>query len=174
MMIKKQVTPFHATSVYDIDVNKLVELDVKYAFVDLDNTLAQFDLITPEKRTYELVKEFKDKGIEIIVLSNNTEKRVAPFVSKLGTSFLFSVRKPFKRKLKKYLINNCITLEESILIGDQLLTDVLLAKNIKMKVCLTEPISKKDQFTTKFNRLIDKPLRKRYRKNNLLGISLDK
>ena len=123
---------------------------------------------------YELVKEFKDKGIEIIVLSNNTEKRVAPFVSKLGTSFLFSVRKPFKRKLKKYLINNCITLEESILIGDQLLTDVLLAKNIKMKVCLTEPISKKDQFTTKFNRLIDRPLRKRYRKNNLLGISLDK
>ena len=70
-MIKKQVTPFHATSVYDIDVNKLVELDVKYAFVDLDNTLAQFDLITPEKRTYELVKEFKEftKSIKESILA---------------------------------------------------------------------------------------------------------
>lgn len=172
-MIKKIIADFHATSVYSLDIEELKLLNIKLAFIDLDNTLAQYDLLSPEKRTYELIKKYKDNGIEVVILSNNREKRVSHFVSKLKVKYISSCHKPFKSKIKKYIISNCIETSNAIIIGDQLLTDVMLAHALNMKCVLTEPISKIDQFTTRFNRLIDRPLRKKYLKENRLGININ-
>ena len=50
----------------------------------------------------------------------------------------------------------------------------MCAKNVGIKVILTEPITKKDQWTTKFNRLIDKPIRNYLRKHGYLeGVKIN-
>ena len=58
--------------------------------------------------------------------------------------------------------------EEVILVGDQLLTDVFCGHNAGIKVILTDPICDNDQWTTKFNRLIDRPIREDMRKKGIL------
>ena len=82
-MVKTLVTDYYADSIYKVDISKLVEANITLAFIDLDNTLAQYDLLTPEKRTFELIKDFQNHGIEVIIISNNKNKRVMNFVSKL-------------------------------------------------------------------------------------------
>ena len=55
-----------------------------------------------------------------------------------------------------------------MLVGDQMMTDVLAGKHAGIRVVLTEKIVKEDQFTTHFNRLIDRPIRRHHRKKGNL------
>ena len=87
---------------------------------------------------------------------------------------MYESGKPFKKKILKYISNNNLNKENVILVGDQLLTDVFCGNNAKIRVILTDPIVKKDQWTTRFNRLLDRPLRKRLRKKGVLeGVRID-
>ena len=108
------------------------------------------------------------EGIELVIVSNNKEKRKGIYCTLLGVKGIFSCRKPFKKRISLFIKKLNYRKEEVILVGDQLLTDVQCGKNAKIKVILTEPIVKKDQWTTKFNRLIDKPIRKHLKNKGYL------
>ena len=55
-----------------------------------------------------------------------------------------------------------------MLVGDQMMTDVLAGKGAHIKVVLTEKIVKEDQWTTHINRVFERPIRKYHRKRNNL------
>ncbi len=74
------------------------------------------------------------------------------------------MRKPHKGKLLKKLSQLNINPNDCILCGDQLLTDVKCGNRAKIKTLLLEKLVKEDEFFTRFNRIVDKPLRARLRK----------
>lgn len=161
---------YHAPSIFDIDIKFFATLNIKAVLCDLDNTLDQYNVLRPTSRVIKLKEELESKNIQLIIVSNNREKRVKQYAEILNCKFLSSAHKPYKKRLLAFLKANNLEKEDVILVGDQLLTDMKLAKNAQVKSILTEPISKKDQFVTHFNRLIDKPLRKSYKKNGQLGL----
>ena len=57
---------------------------------------------------------------------------------------------------------------EVMLVGDQLITDVLAARGAHIRVLLTEKVVKEDQWTTHINRLLDRPIRKHLNKKGKL------
>ena len=75
-MSKIYVPYVHATSVYDIDVNFFKKENIKTILVDLDNTLDSYKTKTPSPRAFELKEKLEKEGIEMIIVSNNTGKRV--------------------------------------------------------------------------------------------------
>jgi len=173
-MVKKLVTNFHASSIYAIDPQTVKNLGYETVFADVDNTLAKYNLLQPEKRTFELVDAYHSLGLEVILISNNTYKRVRPYAEKLHTKYIFSAHKPLSRKFKQYILAHSIDPKTTVLIGDQLLTDRYMATGAKVDFILTEPLVKVDQWTTKFNRLIDRPLRRKYLKQGRLGPDISK
>ena len=52
----------------------------------------------------------------------------------------------------------------TILMGDQIFTDVWAAHNAKIKAILVPPINDKKDVFTKFKRLLEKPFLKKYYK----------
>lgn len=167
-MLKRHIPTFHAQNVYEIDLNKLVDLHIKYVFCDLDNTLDSYKQKTPSPRAVELVKKLKDLGIELIIVSNNTGPRVEKYASELGVTYFSRIGKPFPRKLNKIILEKGYSKDEIIIIGDQVVTDISFANKAGIKNILCEKLVKEDQPTTHFNRLFDRPLRKSLRKKNLL------
>ena len=165
----KRFIPFaHATSIYEIPPDFYKKNGVKLLLIDLDNTLDSYRLHAPSERAVEIVKQIKDTGVRPVVVSNNTAKRVGQYASGLPADFISSTRKPFSGKIKKFLIENNVKPEEVMLVGDQLMTDVLAARGAHIRVLLTEKIVKEDQFTTHFNRLLDCPIRRHLRKKGKL------
>lgn len=160
MFMKRLRPDFYAHSIFEIDIDFYVRNNIKYVLTDLDNTLDAYDELVPSKRVVSLKNNFDNAGIELIIVSNNKAKRKEIYCNRLGIKGFFSCRKPWTKKILNYLDMLNIKKEDCILIGDQILTDVGCGKGAGIKVCLTEPITKKDQWTTKFNRLIDKPIRK--------------
>ena len=165
----KRFIPFaHAQSIYEIPVDFYQKCGVTVLLIDLDNTLDSYRLYTPTERAVSLIDSMKEAGIVPVVVSNNTGKRVGSYANSLNVEFISSARKPFSGKLKKFLKEKGINPDQSMLVGDQLMTDVLAAKGAGLRVVLTEKIVKEDQFTTHFNRLLDRPIRKHLSKKGKL------
>lgn len=167
-MFNKFIPFAYAQSIYEIPVDFYQKNDVLFLLIDLDNTLDSYRLSFPTERAKELVLELKKVNIEPILISNNCGKRVCSYAKALEIECLHSARKPFSQKLNKYLKTREIKNSQALLVGDQLMTDVLAAKGTGIRVILTEKIVKEDQWTTHFNRLLDRPIRRYLKKKGLL------
>ena len=165
----KRFIPFaHAKSIYHIDFAFYQKLGIKYVFCDLDNTLDSYRQATPLERAKSLKSGLERLGIELIIVSNNTGKRVQTYSKELGVRHFSSLAKPFSFRIKKILKRANIKPETVVMIGDQIVTDISCANGAKLKSILTEKLVPEDQPTTRFNRLFDNPLRKKLKKKNLL------
>lgn len=167
-MIKRFVPFAHAKSVFDIEVSFYKKLGVKYIFMDLDNTLDSYKCEKPSKRVIDLRNTLEKNGIEIIITSNNTGKRVSKYADELKVRYISMVGKPFATGLNKNIKKLGLKKEEIILIGDQTTTDISSANGAHLKNVLTDKIVEEDQPTTRFNRLFDVPIRKKLAKKGLL------
>ena len=158
----------HAKSIYEIDVDFYVSLGIKHLLVDLDNTLDSYKLYTPTQKAFDLKATLDKHGIELIIISNNRGKRVKSYAEALGVPYLASSRKPFAGKINKFISLKNIDKSKALFVGDQMLTDMGAANKTNIRAVLTDKIVKEDQWTTHFNRLFDRPMRKRYAKKGKL------
>ena len=165
----KRFIPFaHSQSIYEIEPEFYKRNNVKTLFMDLDNTLDSYKAKEPKPRTIEYVQKLKDNDITPIIISNNKAKRVCGYADRLGIEYLASARKPFASRINKEIEKRNIQKDEVMLVGDQMMTDVLAANGAKIRVVLTEKIVKEDQWTTHINRIFDRPIRRYHRKRNHL------
>ena len=162
------VPTYHATSIYEVDPSFYKAVGVKNLLIDLDNTLDSYRLFVPSERAVILLKRLQYEGLNLYILSNNHGPRVASYATKMNLPYLHSARKPFAFKVKKVLSENKFLPSETMLVGDQLMTDVLCAKKAKIRVLLTEKIVTEDQWTTVVNRWFDRPIRRHLKKKGLL------
>lgn len=155
---------YYAKSIYDIPTSFYQKEGIKIIFCDLDNTLDAFYENEPTEKAINLVRELEANGIRLIITSNNHGERVKNYAKKLNVLCHYSSKKPLGYKLRKFIKKNNFNKNEIVMIGDQLLTDVICSKNTKVRVVLVEPIVNKDLPITRFNRFFDKIIRKMMRK----------
>lgn len=166
--MRKRNIPFaHAKDVFSIPASFYQRLGVKTLLMDLDNTLDPYTVSEPSEQTIAWAKQMLDAGLEIYILSNNSGRRVGHYASLLGVKARYFMRKPFSGPLKKFLKEMNLKPEEVLLIGDQIQTDVLAGNGAGIRVLLTEPLYKVEPPWTKFNRLFDRPKRRKILANHL-------
>lgn len=144
------------TSVYEITPEKLEKLGIKGIITDLDNTLIEWNRHEATEEIAKWVKEMERAGIKVIIASNNKEARVKRFAEPLGIPFIFKARKPlgaaYLAALKELQLNR----NEVIMLGDQLLTDIMGANRLKLYTILVKPVAESDGMVTKFNRFVER------------------
>ncbi|WP_311407198.1 YqeG family HAD IIIA-type phosphatase [Liquorilactobacillus uvarum] len=164
-------------SIYDLTPGDLRKNGIKVILTDLDNTLIAWNNPggTPELKKW--LEVMQAESIPVIVVSNNSRKRVAKAVSPLKLAFVSRALKPFSRGIneakRKFKLKN----SELVLVGDQLMTDVAAANSAGIKSILVKPIIETDAWNTKINRFFEKMIKKSLIKNNVIsstwGHSLD-
>lgn len=166
-MCKIYIPYAHAKNIYDIDVSFYLKHGIKYVLVDLDNTLDSYKQKTPTEKALSLKETLNKSGLDLIILSNNTGKRVSTYANALGVRYVSAVGKPFAHGINKFLIDNNINKDEVILIGDQLMTDIAAANRAHIKNIYVEKLVKEDQITTRFNRIFERPIKAKIAKKKL-------
>jgi len=167
-MLKKLLPFAHAKSIYDVDVYFYSQIGIRVIFTDLDNTLDRYDTKLPSQRTIDYFNKIKQLGIQVYIISNNHELRVHDYAEMLGVNYMTLAGKPFSSKINRFIKEHNLCKDEIIFIGDQLLTDCVAAKGAGLKCMITEPLYKKDQWTTVINRRFDKLIRYYYNKHGML------
>lgn len=155
-MYRKFLPSEFVKSVFDISPERLLEKGIRGIITDLDNTLVEWDRPDATPKLVNWLKSMKDAGIQVTIVSNNSELRVKSFADPLGIPFIYKARKPMGKAFIKALNTMDVKREEVVVIGDQLLTDVVGGNRIKLHTILVLPVAKSDGFFTRFNRLVER------------------
>ena len=167
-MFKKFIPFATAKNIYEIDTNFFIKNNIKTILCDLDNTLDPYDEIVPRKEAHDLVKKLKEVGIEFIIFSNNKEKRVKPYADSLGIKYYLKIAKPLKYKAEKIFKKINLNKDETLIIGDQLLTDILFSNKVKIKGVFCDKLGIRDFWWTRLMRGPEKIIKNYLSKHNLL------
>ena len=148
------------------DAKFLSSIGIKAILLDVDNTLEPYENPIPTEKVTGWFESLKKEGISAAIVSNNNRERIELFNKDLGLIAFYKAKKPFKKRLNTAMNNLGVTPEETIFMGDQIFTDVWAARNAKIRAILVPPIKDKTDIFTKFKRLLEKPILKRYRKKH--------
>jgi len=149
-------------NIYDIDFDALKKNNITGLIFDIDNTLVSYRQETPTKNVAGLLNKLKSDGFDICFISNNSRERVELFNNEFKYFCFPKAKKPSVKYLKKALQAMNIAAENAAVIGDQLFTDVLAAKRIKITAILVAPIEPVETVFFKFKRIMEKPFLKKY------------
>ena len=147
--------------VTDITIEMLKSLRVKAILLDVDNTLALHGSQKPFEGAVEWTKMVRKHGYQIIIISNNLRRRVAPFAAQFDLPFIPSANKPFRYGINKARKMLDMKSEDILIVGDQVFTDILGANFFKMKSILLEPVDNEDSLTFRFRRWLEKRVRRK-------------
>lgn len=161
------IPDMYCQSIYKINYEKLKKMQIKCLLFDLDNTIAPYSKLEPDKRIKDLFAML-EKDFKVIIMSNSGKKRLTPFKEKLNVDVAFSSMKPFKKKYKKILKLYHYDPREVAMIGDQLLTDIFGGNRMGMYTIFVNAISNVAPFTTKISRKIENKIIKHYNKRGIL------
>ena len=158
------VPDFRFKTFDEATVELLLENGIKGIVLDIDNTLEPYEHQLPGEHVKAWLSSLKSAGISAAFVSNNNKERVELFNRELNLPAFYKAGKPFKKNVLRAMELMGTTRENTLLMGDQIFTDVWAARNAKIRVALVPPINDKRDALTKFKRLLEKPILKRYEK----------
>lgn len=152
--------------IFEIDYNKLKEEGIKCIVYDLDNTLGLISNKNCPEKAKKLINKLQ-KDFLVVISSNNTKKRLKPYLEELSVDGVAWSLKPSIRGLLKIKNKYKLKKKEMCIIGDQIVTDVLAGNRFRIKSILVDPLGEKDLKITGLNRKIEARIVKHYEKRGL-------
>lgn len=167
--MKFTFVPEYRFDTFDMaDADFLCSIGIKGIILDIDNTLEPYENEVPGEHVVRWLKSLSEKGIRAAIVSNNGKDRVEIFNKGLQLPAYYKAKKPFKKNLLRAMVDMNTAPEETVLMGDQVFTDVWAAHNAGIKAILVPPIKDKRDIFTRFKRLLEKPILKKYEKRKRL------
>lgn len=142
----------------------LLSIGIRGVLLDIDNTLEPYEHPLPGEKVLRWLESLHAVGIKTAIVSNNGKERVELFNKSIGMPAYYKAGKPFTRNIKRAMADMGSTKETAIFIGDQILTDVWAAHNAGIRAILVPPINDRKDVLTRFKRVLEKPILKRYEK----------
>ncbi|MCM2999754.1 YqeG family HAD IIIA-type phosphatase [Paenibacillus favisporus] len=167
-MFEMLIPKMRVKTVFDLDLERLYSQGFRGIITDLDNTLvgAKAPLATPELIAW--FEKVKKAGFQLVIVSNNQMARVSTFATPLDIRFVHEARKPSNAPFRKAMQMMGLKSEETIVVGDQMLTDVYGGNRLGLFTVLVLPISIQDEgWGTRMNRRLEKIALARLRKKGL-------
>ncbi len=135
----------------------LKEHHIKALLLDVDNTLTAHGSQEVSQAVQNWLQTMKQTGIRMVIVSNNTKKRVQPFAQRLGLQFVSMGCKPWPGGLSRARRLLGVCRHEMAMVGDQLFTDRLAGWLYSVPVLVVEPMAKDVDRGILFRRRLEKP-----------------
>lgn len=148
---------YNVESIFDIDFKELKNLGVNVVLFDLDSTVMPSKSGVYPPSVVELLNELKQNFV-IAIISNNKNK---DYINKVQSISDFTVighaNKPSPKIMKEYLTAIGKTPQETVVVGDRPLTDILAGKLLGAKTILVDSITKNlEGLPTRFVRQLER------------------
>lgn len=150
-----------APSIQGIDYGRLWREGIRAVLFDLDNTLCLWRKGSLDQATKDLLRELRTRGFRIAVLTNAQlppDSQIPEELLLLGIPIIERARKPLPFGFRRALRALGVNAREALVIGDQLLTDVLGGKVLGLRTVLVPPLSPREARRTRVNRVLERLL----------------
>jgi HAD superfamily phosphatase (TIGR01668 family) len=151
----------HADSLPAVSLDRLALAGVRGIVVDLDNTVCEYRRPELAPGVAEWVRAARDRGFALVLVSNNFTERVASVGAQLAIPVVPNALKPLPFAFWRALKLLGTPRRATVVIGDQLFTDVLGAKLLGLRTILTKPLVETDFPLTRVLRFLERTIARR-------------
>ena len=146
---------FWLNSVLMMDEDFLRENRVEALVLDLDNTLSMHGDPVPEEGVEDWLDKMRGLGIKMRVVSNNTNRRVAPLAARLGLEFTANGAKPLTFGITRAMKAMGADRNVTLVVGDQIFTDIVAGNLRGVRTVLVEPFHLEKTWTFRLKRRLE-------------------
>lgn len=164
--MSKLLPDLYVDTIFDIDLKYLMTKGIDSIIVDIDNTLVSWESEYASNEVVEWFREIKELGFKCCIISNNTRDRVIKFKKNLEVYAIYRAVKPRKKPFIKAMKLMNTTPDKTVVIGDQIFTDILGGNRLGAYTILVVPISKKEFFWTRIIRKLERRILRKIEKVN--------
>jgi len=157
----------YVKDIYSINYNELYKKGYKYIVFDIDNTILPVNDIEVSEALVTLFKKINKAGFKVCLVSNNKLERVLPVATKLDVLYLSDAKKPTREAFDKALKVLDSNIEDTIMVGDQMLTDIKGANEYGLYSILVDPVDNKYDIKTGTSRILQRKMLKKLKKKNI-------
>ena len=151
-------TPAHAiNNLYEIDLHQLWEQGKRLLLIDVDNTLVQWKQENFSEPVLTWIARAKELGFDICLISNtNRVDRLTRMRELLGVETVRGRFKPSRAMFRLAMIKFKRKPHEAIMIGDQLMTDILGANRAGIEAIWVRKMEGVEFGPTSINRKMER------------------
>ena len=139
--------------------DKFASEGIKTALLDFDNTLGPDHATEPEEYSYKCVKMIEEHGIRCCLVSNAKSGRYAKIAEMLGIPVVTYANKPGTSGIFKAISLMESSPEESLMVGDQVFTDVIAGNRAGVRTFMVEKLHKPEIWYVMLKRPFEKLVR---------------
>ena len=160
----------HVSHFYDVNLFLLKKNGIRLFICDLDNTLISPYKKIPTQNVKTFIQNIRKLDIKFVIMSNNTKNKVEFFCRHVEVDGWYSnSKKPFLWTAKKALKDHNVTKNETVFMGNQILTDIWVANRLHVDSILVNPLIRVFKGNKKFVRsFFEDKIYKNLEKNKLL------
>lgn len=149
----------YLTSIEKVDLGNLWDRGIRCLLLDMDNTIRPRDTHVVPQSVLDWLDEARGLGFRMCVVSNNWHGNVLEESAKLGLDVVHRSMKPLPFAFSKARRRCGCSKRESVMIGDELFTDILGGNLAGLMAILVVPQSDADiRFTARLRKLEERLL----------------
>lgn len=146
---------------YEIDIDALERQGVRTLLLDADNTITTWNNPDIDEQVLDWFARLHRSSLRGCIISNNSAERLQDIADDLGLPFVAKAKKPLPFGFWRAIREMGGARETTMMVGDQLFTDVLGARLAGLSAILLEPISTAREFRgTRINRMMERVVKK--------------
>lgn len=134
----------------------------RLVLLDLDNTLSAHGAYEPDAYARDCVKRIQAAGMTCWIVTNAAKKRGEAYAQSLDVPVVAMAGKPNRWGVMQACQATGFTPEQTLLVGDQLLTDIWCARRSGCLAVLVEPRFTEEAWNIRLKRWLEKPLFRRF------------
>ena len=137
----------------------LAQEGIRTALLDFDNTLGPDHATEPEEYSYNCIKQIQEQGIRCCLVSNAKSGRSAKIAEMLDIPCVTFAKKPGTSGVLKAIELMGSNKQESVMVGDQIFTDVIAGNNSGVRTFMVEKLHKQEIWYVMLKRPLEKIVR---------------
>ena len=140
-----------------IDIDELVGQGVELVLLDRDNTCVPHDAREAPAEVVAWLERAREAGLSLCLVSNNFHtSHVSRTAAELGVDFVDHAMKPFPFALRRAMRRFGVPAEKTVMVGDQVYTDVAAGNLAGVRSVLVRPQSRSDLWYTHVFRVFER------------------
>lgn len=156
MKFSRLAPDLYVPAIIDIPLRQLASQNKKAMVFDLDNTITEWNNPEIKKDVIQWFYRLREYDFTACLVSNNNGPRVMDAAKKLGIPYVAKATKPRRRAFQRALDLLNTSPEETVVVGDQIFTDIWGGNRMGIFTILVNPISVREYIGTRFMRRIER------------------
>jgi putative phosphatase len=148
---------YYYSSLFAVDLGMLESLGIRGIVIDLDNTILPRDTNELEQRAHDWVADATSR-FSVMIVSNNTHAYPRDIAAQLGLPILTHALKPMPRAFRAAMRRMGTDRGSTVVIGDQVFTDVFGGNLAGAITVLVDPLVAHDLPHTRALRRLTAPI----------------